>query len=67
MLPVDEAAKRYGITRDGIYYYVRQKKLTTYRVLGEKKAYVKVSDMEALRARPSAGKGVEPGNQGTGS
>jgi hypothetical protein len=59
MIPVDEAAKRYGITRDGVYYHVRRKALTTYRVLGDKRAYVKVADMEALRARPSAGKGVE--------
>lgn len=59
MIPVDEAAKRYGITRDGVYYHVRRKNLTTYKVLGDKKAYVKVADMEALRSRPSAGKGVE--------
>lgn len=59
MIPVDEAAKRYGITRDGVYYHVRRKNLTTYKVLGDKKAYVRIADMEALRARPSAGKGVE--------
>ena len=59
MIPIEEAVKRYGITRDGIYYHVRQKRLTTYRIIGDKRAFVKVSDMEALRVRPSSGKGVE--------
>lgn len=59
MIPIEEAVKRYGITRDGIYYYVRQKKLTTYRIMGDKRAFVKVADMDALKVRASSGKGVE--------
>lgn len=55
MIPIEEAVKRYGITRDGIYYYVRRKKLTTYRIMGDKRAFVKVADMDALRVRPSTG------------
>jgi hypothetical protein len=65
MIPVEEAVKRYGITRDGLYYHVRQKNLQTYKVLGDKRAFVKVADMEVLRIRPSAGQkqAIEPDYQ----
>jgi predicted DNA-binding protein (UPF0251 family) len=55
LITLDEAARRYGISRDGIYYHVRAGNLTTYKKLGDKKAYVKTAEMEALKVRPSSG------------
>ncbi|MBN9387762.1 MAG: hypothetical protein J0I20_06925 [Chloroflexi bacterium] len=55
LIPIEEAVRRYGITRDAIYYHAKKKNLTTFRKIGDKRAYVRVSDMEGLRLRATAG------------
>ena len=59
MITLAEAEKRYGVSRDGIYYHVRKGNLTTYKKMGDRKSYLKVSDLDALAGfRPSTRTGV---------
>lgn len=48
-LTLEEAERHFGLKRSTLYRYVQKGQLSTYRRSGDRKAYVRRSDLEALR------------------
>ena len=48
LLTLDEAAQRYGLSREGIYYHRRKGNLKIYKRAGDKKSYVSIAEMDKL-------------------
>lgn len=54
MLTLDQVEKEFGLKRSTLYRYVARGELTTYRIVGDRRAYVKREDVVKLREfRPS--------------
>jgi excisionase family DNA binding protein len=54
MLTLDQVEKEFGLKRSTLYRYVAKGELSTYRMVGDRRAYVKREDVVKLRGfRPS--------------
>ncbi len=49
MLTLDEVEKEYGLKRSTLYRYVAKDELSTFRIVGDRRAYVKREDVVKLR------------------
>jgi len=54
MLTLNQVEREFGLKRSTLYRYVAKGELSTYRIVGDRRAYVKREDVFKLRKfRPS--------------